>query len=191
MVTVDIWVFAIFAVVYAGMIVGRLPWLALDRAGTALIGAIVIIAVTGTSPTEAAAALDIPTLALLFGLMIVSAQFRLSGFYAWVTRRVGAVRVSPRALLALVIVTSGAVAALLTNDVIALATAPLIVEMAALRKLNPLPYLLGLAAAVNVGPAATLVGNPQNILIGETLDLSFASYLGDAAVPALLGLGAV
>lgn len=187
----DTWVFAIFAVVYSGMIVGRLPWLTLDRAGTALIGAIAMIAVTRTSPSEAADALDIPTLALLFGLMIVSAQFRLSGFYAWVTRRVGAARVSPQVLLALVIVTSGALAALLTNDVIALATAPLLVEMAALRRLNPVPCLLGLAAAVNVGSAATLVGNPQNILIGETLDLSFASYLGDAAVPALLGFGVV
>ena len=187
----DIWVLVIFAVVYAGMIVGRLPWLALDRAGIALVGGVAVLVAKGWEPSEGVKAFDIPTLTLLFSLMIVSAQFRISGFYTWVTRRVGAARLSPALLLGLVIATSGLLAALLTNDVIALATAPLLIEMASLRGLNPVPFLLGLAAGTNVGSAATLVGNPQNILIGETLDLSFAGYLSYAAAPAALGMTTV
>ena len=184
----DTWVLVIFGIVYAGMIAGRLPWLALDRTGIALTGAIAMLAVTREDPTEAAEAFDIPTLSLLFGLMIVSAQFRVSGFYTWVAGRVGAVNVSPQALLLLIVATVGLLSALLTNDVIALATAPLIIEMAALRGLNPVPYLLGIAAGANIGSAATLVGNPQNILIGESLDLSFPGYMSYSMVPAALGL---
>jgi Na+/H+ antiporter NhaD/arsenite permease-like protein len=56
------------------------------------------------------------------------------------------------------------------------------------RELNPVPYLLALACAANVGSAATLIGNPQNMLIGSTLGLSFAGYLQTAALPVLLGL---
>ncbi len=184
----DIWVWVIFAAVYAGMVAGRLPWLALDRTGIALIGAIAMLAITREEPAEAAKAFDVPTLTLLFGLMIVSAQFRVSGFYTWVTRKVGAANVSPQALLLLVIVTSGSLAALLTNDVIALATAPLIVQMAVLRGLNPVPLLLAVAAGTNIGSAVTLVGNPQNILIGESLDLSFPGYMTYSLLPAALGL---
>jgi Na+/H+ antiporter NhaD/arsenite permease-like protein len=181
-------VIAIFAAVYAGMIFGRLPWVALDRAGIALIGAIAIVAATRTSPADAARTFDIPTLALLFSLMIVSAQFRLGGFYTWVAKRIGDARLGAPGLLAAVIAASGLLASLLTNDVIALALAPVLIEIASQRKLNPVPYLLGLAAGANVGSAATLVGNPQNILIGEALDLSFAGYLADSLLPSMLGL---
>jgi Na+/H+ antiporter NhaD/arsenite permease-like protein len=66
--------------------------------------------------------------------------------------------------------------------------APVLIELCAERRLDPVPFLLGLACAANVGSAATLIGNPQNMLIGEMLDLSFARYLLQAGVPAMLGL---
>src|SRR5439155_22534411 len=56
------------------------------------------------------------------------------------------------------------------------------------RGLNPVPFLLALACAANVGSAATLIGNPQNMLIGSALRLSFGGYLLEAAVPVCLGL---
>jgi Na+/H+ antiporter NhaD/arsenite permease-like protein len=178
----------VFAVVYLGMVLGRLPWLAIDRTGVALLGALALIAGGTLSPEAAWQSVDVPTIGLLFGLMVVSAQFRLGGFYAAVSRRVGAAQVSPPALLALLLAASGALAALLTNDIICLAMTPPLIEVCARRGLNPLPYLLGLACAANIGSAATLIGNPQNILIGEALDLSFAGYALEAAPVAAIGL---
>ena len=181
-------VITVFAFVYLGMILGELPGLKLDRTGIALLGAIALIA-TGRMTVESAwAAIDVPTISLLFGLMVLSAQFRMGGFYSMVTRRLGATEHSPTALLALVIGTSAALSAVLANDIVCLAMAPVLVEVCTRRRLNPLPFLLALACASNVGSAATLIGNPQNMLIGQTLQLSFTGYMRDAAVPSIIGL---
>jgi Na+/H+ antiporter NhaD/arsenite permease-like protein len=187
----DVLVLVVFLVVYAGMILGELPGLRLDRAGVALLGAIALVALERVSPSEAWSFVDVSTVALLFGLMVVSAQFRLGGFYSALTRRLAARDLSPERLLAWLVVATGALSAVLANDIVCLAMAPVLVEGAARRRLDPVPFLLGLACAANVGSAATLIGNPQNMLIGQTLALSFAGYLVDAAVPAALGLGIV
>ena len=181
-------VLVIFCAVYLGMILGELPGLRLDRAGIALLGAIALVAVGQTTATRAWAAVDVNTLALLFGLMIISAQFRLFGFYTWVAGSLAKRELSPPRLLAGVVVVSGVLSAFLANDIVCLAMAPLLVELAAHKSLDPVPFLLGLACAANVGSAATLIGNPQNMLIGQTLNLSFARYLLDGGVPAALGL---
>ncbi len=188
---VDTWVVLVFGFVYLGMVLGEIPGLALDRTGVALLGALALVASERVTPAAAWAAVDVPTVALLFGLMVVSAQFRLGGFYGWVTRRVAGLAVGPPALLALVIAVTGALSALLANDIVCLAVAPLLVEGCARRGLDPVPFLLALACAANVGSAATLIGNPQNMLIGQRLHVSFAGYLADAAVPAVLGLAVV
>jgi Na+/H+ antiporter NhaD/arsenite permease-like protein len=187
----DYVVAGVFALVYLGMILGEFPGLRLDRTGIALMGAIVLIASERLSLDRAWMAIDVPTMALLLGLMVVSAQFRLGGFYTLVTRRLGASDHTPVGLLALVVITSGALSAVLANDIVCLAMAPILVELCARRRLDPAPYLLALACAANVGSAATLIGNPQNMLIGEVLNLSFARYLWDAGVPAVAGLGVV
>ena len=180
----------IFGLVYLGMILGEIPGLALDRTGVALLGAIAVVAV-GREPLGGAwSGVDMPTIHLLFAMMVVSAQFRLAGFYTHVSRRLVAADVSPERLLALVVGLTGLLSAVLTNDIVCLAMAPVLVEGCARRKLDPLPFLLALACAANVGSAATLIGNPQNILIGQALRLSFAGYLFDAGVPVILGLGA-
>jgi len=173
------------------MLLGEIPGLALDRTGVALLGALVLVASERVTPAAAWAAVDVPTLALLFGLMVVSAQLRLGGFYAWVTRRIVSAEVAPAVLLAAVVGAAGALSAVLANDIVCLAVTPLLVEGCLRRKLDPLPFLLALACAANVGSAATLIGNPQNMLIGQTLRLSFAGFLADALVPAILGLAAV
>ncbi len=184
-------VLVVFLLVYAGMMLGGLPGLALDRAGVAVLGAIVLVAAGRLSPEEAVLAVDVPTMALLFGLMVVSAQLRLGGLYTRLTRRLAAAPLSPPALLAALVGVAGGLSAVLANDIVCLAMAPVLVEGCARRGLDPLPFLLALACAANVGSAATLIGNPQNMLIGQKLHLSFGDYLVDAAVPALAGLVAV
>jgi Na+/H+ antiporter NhaD/arsenite permease-like protein len=183
-------VVAIFAVVYLGMILGGLPFLQLDRTGIALLGAIAIVGLGVLSPEQAALSIHLPTLLLLFSFMVISAQMRLGGFYTRVTLGIAELPLSPPALLAAVIAAVGALAAVFSNDVICLAIAPVLADACLRRRLDPVPYLLGLACAANVGSAATLIGNPQNMLIGQVLGLSFADYFLEAIVPVLLGLAA-
>jgi Na+/H+ antiporter NhaD/arsenite permease-like protein len=186
----DTIVLTVFAVVYLGMLLGRIPGLAIDRTGVALLGAIILLAAECVSPQEAWDAIDVPTIALLFGLMVVSAQFRLGGLYSAIAHRIAAADASPSLLLLLVTLVSAGLSALLANDIVCLAMAPLLIEGCLRRGLRPLPFLLALACASNVGSAATLIGNPQNMLIGQKLNLSFAAYLLDGVAPAVLGCAA-
>jgi Na+/H+ antiporter NhaD/arsenite permease-like protein len=183
-------VVAIFCVVYAGMILGGLPFLQLDRTGVALLGAIAVVALEVLTPEQAARSIHLPTLLLLFSFMVISAQMRLGGFYAWATRGIASLPLAPPALLAAVIAVVALLSAIFSNDVVCLAMAPVLIDGCRRRGLDPLPYLLALACAANVGSAATLIGNPQNMLIGQVLGLHFAGYFAEAAVPVLLALAA-
>lgn len=178
----------IFGVVYLGMFLGGLPRLRLDRSGVALLGAIAVIAVSGMSVVEAAQAIDLPTILLLFAFMVISAQMRLGGFYAALTRRVGELPLSDNALLAALIAVAAVLSAVFSNDVICLTMTPIVARLCLRRGTNPLPFLIGLACAANIGSAATLIGNPQNMLIGSVLRLDFAGYARAALVPVLISL---
>lgn len=183
-------VVAVFALVYAGMILGGLPFLQLDRTGVALLGAIAIVGLGALTPEDAARSIHLPTLLLLFSFMVISAQMRLGGFYTWVTLRIAELPFGPQALLGATMAAVAALSAVFSNDVICLAIAPVLADACLKRRLDPVPYLLGLACAANIGSAATLIGNPQNMLIGQMLGLDFAAYLRTAIMPALLGLAA-
>ena len=91
----DLPVLIIFGLVYLGMMLGELPGLALDRTGVALLGAIALVAFGRVTTQQALLSVDLPTMALLFGLMVVSAQLRLGGFYTAVTQRIAAAPLSP------------------------------------------------------------------------------------------------
>ncbi len=181
-------VLAIFATVYLGMILGGLPRLRLDRTGVALLGAIAVVGLGDLTPEAAAQAMHLPTILLLFGFMVISAQLRLGGFYAAVTRRIAALPVAPPALLACVVGTAAALSAVFSNDIVCLAMAPVLIRACVARRLDPVPFLLALACAANIGSAATLIGNPQNMLIGEVLGLSFGGYALDALPVVLASL---
>jgi Na+/H+ antiporter NhaD/arsenite permease-like protein len=180
----------VFFLVYLGMILGGLPFLQLDRTGVALLGAIALVAVEAVSPEQAAAAVHLPTVILLFAFMVVSAQLRLGGFYPWVTARLAALPLSPPALMGAVLAVVAALSAVFSNDIVCLSAAPVLADACVRRGLHPVPFLLGLACAANVGSAATLIGNPQNMLIGSALRLSFPGYMAEAALPVALGLAA-
>lgn len=181
-------VVTIFGVVYLGMILGGLPRLHLDRTGVALLGAIGIVGFGVMTPEDAARAVHLPTILLLFSFMVISAQMRLGGFYGAVTRRIAALPIRPAALMGMVIAVAAALSAVFTNDVVCLAMAPVLADACLRRRLDPVPYLLGLACASNIGSAATLIGNPQNMLIGAVLRLPFGSYTAEVAAPVLIGL---
>jgi Na+/H+ antiporter NhaD/arsenite permease-like protein len=188
---VTLFVVLLFAAVYVGMALGRWPGLGLDRTGIALIGGIALGLAGAVGPDAALAAIDFPTLFILFGLMILSARFAESGFYDWCVARIAAARAGPAALLGLVVAVTGALAAVLSNDVVVFAMTPLLCQGLAARGLDPRPFLIALAGAANAGSAATMIGNPQNILIGQTGRLDFFGFLLACGPPALLALAAV
>lgn len=173
------------------MALGRVPGLAVERTGVALIGLIVLLASGDLSMAEAGAAVDMPTITLLFALMILSAQFELSGFYGAVAERVTHAARNPRTLLLAVILVTGVLSAILTNDVVVFALTPLICAGLMAQGLDARPYLVALAGAANAGSAATLIGNPQNILLGQAGGLNFWSYMVAALPPVLLALALV
>jgi len=183
-------IITVFVLVYLGMIFGGLPFVQLDRAGIALLGAIALVATRSVSMEDAWRSLDAPTLMLLFAFMVISAQLRLGGFYSWATRRLGLLKISPPALLGSIVTVAAALSAVFSNDIVCLAMAPALVDACLARRLDPVPYLLALACSANVGSAATLIGNPQNMLIGQTLNLPFGAYLAEAAAPVALSLAA-
>lgn len=178
----------VFFLVYLGMLLGRLPALRMDRTGIALLGALTLVATGSVSMEDAQASIDVPTIALLFGMMVVSAQLRLGGFYVRVTASLARLPVSPVVLIGAIIGVVGILSAVFTNDVICLAVAPVLIDITRRKQLDPVPYLLALACASNVGSAATLIGNPQNMLVGQALELGFLEYFKIAWLPTLLGL---
>jgi Na+/H+ antiporter NhaD/arsenite permease-like protein len=185
---VDWGLVAVFAVVYLGMFLGGLPSLKLDRSGVALLGAIAVMPIAGLSVEQAAQAVDLPTIVLLFAFMVVSAQMRLGGFYTTLTQRVAALPLSRAGLLAALIVVAGALSAVFSNDVVCLAMTPVVARLCLRRGLNPVPFLVGLACAANIGSAATLIGNPQNMLIGSVMKLHFGDYVRLALPPVAISL---
>ena len=181
----------VFAGTYAGLGIGRLPPFRIDRTGVAIIGAAAMV-VTGVVPWDrAVAAVDAHTLVLLFGMMIVAAYQRLSGFFNLATTLAVRRARTPTSLLAMIIVAAGGLSALFVNDVICLVMAPIVVDVVRRLRLPPVPYLVALAAAANVGSVATLTGNPQNMLIGSFSGIAYRRFLLREAPVALIGLGIV
>jgi len=120
--------------------------------------------------------------------MILSAQFTLAGFYTQVGRSLAQVAKRPQLFLLLLMLASGLFSALIINDVVCLAFTPIVCACILQSSLNPLPFLIGLACASNIGSAATIMGNPQNMLIGQIGNLSFAEFLWWCGPPSLVSL---
>jgi Na+/H+ antiporter NhaD/arsenite permease-like protein len=177
----------LFATTYAGLAAGRLPGLKLDRTGFALLGAMGFLATGWISLAEAKAAINAPTLAVLFGMMLLSAQYRLSGLYTAIGGRLARSGNAHRLLLG-TIVAAALLSAVLTNDVACFALAPLLASALKRSGRRPLPYLLALACAANIGSALTPIGNPQNILIAQSLHLAFLPFFLACVLPVALSL---
>jgi Na+/H+ antiporter NhaD/arsenite permease-like protein len=178
----------IFLLTYASISLGRIPGLRLDRAGIALTGAALMMAVGAITPDEAYRAVNLDTLALLLGMMIVVAHLRLSGFFRLVTSWALAHAHSPLILLATIALTAGAFSAFLVNDAVCLVMAPLVIEVTRSLRRDPIPYLLAVAMASNVGSAATITGNPQNMIVGAVSRIPYTEFAAALAPVALAGI---
>ncbi|MEJ5366212.1 MAG: anion transporter [Desulfosoma sp.] len=181
-------IIAVFVIAYIGVALGRIPGLALDRTGIALLGAMIMVAIGTMSTHEAQNAIDIPTILLLYGLMILSAQFRLAGFYTWTALKITRWLDHPLRFLLVLMLTTALFSAVLANDIVCLAFTPVLTVTLARRSLNPVPFLIAVAVASNIGSAATIIGNPQNMLIGQVGKLDFLNFFLWNLPPVLVSL---
>ena len=181
----------ILVLTYAGVALGRIPGLRLDRAGIAFLGGAAMIGVGAISLDEAYRAIDWDTITLLISMMIVVAHLKVSGAFRWL----GALAIehgrAPLALLAMTTILSGVLSAFLVNDAICLVMAPIVVHVTRAMKRNPAPYLLATATASNCGSVATITGNPQNMVIGALSGISYPAFALALAPVAIFGLVAV
>jgi Na+/H+ antiporter NhaD/arsenite permease-like protein len=178
----------ILLLTYLVLAVGRAPYLRVDRTGAAIVGATLMI-VTGVIPLdEAYDHIDFRTLILLFGMMVLIAHLRMARFFRSAVRWVASRVHEPRLLLVAVVFLSGALSALFVNDTICLIFTPILIEIARARGHQPLPYLLALATASNIGSTATITGNPQNMLIASLSGIRYTPFLSALGPVALFGL---
>ena len=178
---------AIFLASYLVFAIGRLPGTKIDRPAMAVIGAVLMFAFGIVGPREAIAGVDFATLVLLFSMMLIVASLHLAGFFEWITG-LAIEHLGPTRLLPGVIFISGILSAFLVNDIVCLVMAPLILGVCRRMRLRPLPYLLALATASNIGSTATITGNPQNILIGSVSGIAYRDFLAHLGPVALAGL---
>jgi Na+/H+ antiporter NhaD/arsenite permease-like protein len=120
--------------------------------------------------------------------MIVVAHLRLSGFFRLVTSWALARAHSPLVLLATITTTAGAFSAFLVNDAVCLVMTPLVIEMTRSLRRDPIPYLLAVAMASNIGSVATITGNPQNMIVGAVSRIPYVEFVAALAPLAIFGL---
>jgi Na+/H+ antiporter NhaD/arsenite permease-like protein len=181
-------VLLILILTYIGMAAGRIAWLQVDRTGIALLAVIALLASGQMTLDDFGSAVDLPTLAFLFAMMIISAQFAESGFIDLCARTITECRHGIAMLLGLTVAIGGGLSAALANDILIVSFLPLLIAGARSRGLDPRPLVMALAAATNAGSAATLIGNPQNIVIASLGRLEFWTFLMIGAVPAIFTL---
>lgn len=181
----------IVAITYLGIAIGRWPLVRANRTTITLMG-VGLLLVTGQIQFEQIAHfVDTDTIILLFSMMIINANLQFAGFFRLAGRSLLRLAHTPRALLAAVILLSGLLSALFLNDTICLMFTPFILEITQSARRNPLPYLIALATASNIGSAATLTGNPQNMIIGIASGISYGQFSLSLLPISLLGLGSI
>ncbi len=177
----------IFGVSYVVFALGKLPGMKIDRPGMAIIGAVLMVAFGIVGANEALRFIDFGTLVLLFSMMVVVGCLHLAGFFDWITGEI-VKRLKPRHLLPTIIFITGVLSAFFVNDIICLVMVPFALAATRQMQLKPLPYLLAVATASNIGSVATITGNPQNMLIGSFSGLSYRYFLLRLGPVALIGL---
>lgn len=166
---------------------GKFPGMKIDRPGMAIIGAVLMFAFGALRPSDALRYLDLGTIVLLFSMMLLVAYLHGAGFFDWLAQAAFS-RLKPRHLLPTVIFLTGLLSAFFVNDIICLAMVPLVLTVCRKMGLKPIPYLLAVATASNIGSVATITGNPQNMLVGSVSRIGYRNFLLHLGPVAVAGL---
>jgi len=186
--TKEIVAIAIFCLTYLLISGRRLKILPLNRPAAALLGSVLMVACGVLTPEQAYRSVDYDTLVLLLGMMLISAYLFMAGFFDWAADWILRRAKTPQSLLFYLIGVSGTLSALLVNDTVCLMLTPLVVAVMVRGRLPLTPYLLALAMSANLGSVASLVGNPQNMIIGHMSRISFLRFSASLLPVAIVGL---
>jgi Na+/H+ antiporter NhaD/arsenite permease-like protein len=181
-------ILVIFALTYVGLAFGHIPGLKLNRVGIVLLGAIGMMIFGGVTADKAVSFVNWPTVLLLFGFFVISAQLRLSGFYDRVANRIAGGLDRPKRFLIVLMTVTGGLSAFLNHDIVCLVFTPVVGTALIRKKINPVPFLVALAISSDIGAGATLIGNPQDMMIGSVAHLSFGNYVLWSCVPVLFAM---
>lgn len=184
----NIAIYIVFIATYILIATRKLSILPIGRPAGALFGATLMVGIGAISPKESYLAIDHDTILLLFSMMILSAYLQKAGFFDFVARRIVAVCSTAWRMLITIVFVSGGLSALFMNDTICIFFTPLLLILCKNYRLPYGPFLIALATSANIGSAATLVGNPQNMIIGSFSGLEFGYFLKWAAPAAFAGL---
>jgi len=184
----NILIYTFFILTYLLIASRRLSLLPIGRPAGALLGAVLMVTVGALTPKESYAAIDYDTIVLLFGTMVLTVYLELAGFFEWLASHVLLLAKTPRGLLLATSLLSGLLSALLVNDTVCLFLTPVIISACIRANLPMGPYLIALATSANIGSSATLVGNPQNMIIGSFSGFPFTQFLLYAGPAAAVGL---
>lgn len=188
----NLWITLIIVIItYIGIALGEFPRMQMTRTTITLLGVGALLVTSQITFGQIGTFLDLNTLILLFGMMIINANLQLAGFFNLAGNAILRFTHTPRGLLALEIILAGFLSALFLNDTICLMLTPLILDITMAAKRNPIPYLIALATAANIGSVATLTGNPQNMIIGIASGISYTNFALALTPIALLGLGGI
>lgn len=182
-------VLAVFTLTYLGVAAGHIPGLKIDRTGIAMLGAIALMIFSRLSTATIIGFVNWPTMLLLFGFFVLSAQLRLSGLFDVVATAVARRLGHPARFLLLLMLATAGLSAFLNNDIVCFVFTPIVTAALQRQRLNPIPFLIALAISSNLGAAATLVGNAQDMLIAQTVGLEFGRYSAWCIAPVLAALG--
>jgi Na+/H+ antiporter NhaD/arsenite permease-like protein len=179
--------YCIFLASYVVFALGKFPGLKIDRTGAAIVGAVGMVAFRIVRAEDALHDVNFRTVVLLFSMMLIVGNLHLVGFFEWNAEAVLR-RLKPEQLLPAVIFTGGFLSAFFVNDIVCLVMVPFVLSITRRMKLPPLPYLLAVATASNIGSVATITGNPQNMLIGSFSGIHYRVFLIHLGPVALVGL---
>src|SRR5437016_4504658 len=179
--------YSVFIASYVVFALGKVPGMKIDRPGAAIIGAVLMFAISAVRAHDALRFIHFGTVVLPFSMMLVVACLHLAGFFDWITELV-VTRLKPHHLLPTVIFLSGLLSAFFVNDIICLVMVPFVLKVVGRMGIKPIPYLLAVATASNIGSTATITGNPQTMLIGSFSDIGYRDFLWHLGPVALAGL---
>jgi len=179
--------YVIFLASYLVFALGKFPGLKIDRPGAAIIGAVGMVAFRVVRPADTLRFINFPTLVLLFSMMLIVGNLHLVGFFESNAEMVLR-RLKPSRLLPAVVFTSGVLSAFFVNDIVCLVMVPFVLSITRRLQLEPLPYLLAVATASNIGSVASITGNPQNMLIGSFSGIAYCDFLLHLGPVAVVGL---
>jgi Na+/H+ antiporter NhaD/arsenite permease-like protein len=188
----NIWLtLVIVTLTFIGIALGKFPYLRSNRTTITLMGVGILLAAHQITFQQIGGFLSLDTLVLLFGMMIINANLQMAGFFRLAGAGLLRYTRSPKSLLALEIIVASVLSALFLNDTVCLMVAPLVLDITLGARRNPVPYLIALATASNIGSVATLTGNPQNMIIGTASHISYLQFAAALTPIALLGLGGI